>query len=220
MKEFREIVTDTAAVVRQLAELDALLKSKVSLSERQDIQPFFKARDQISAFLGTYESEVGPATHLAYELPFLGDFAADVVVGNRANRQYVVVELEDGTPESVFTKVKGKKTKEWSKRFDHGYSQLIDWFCCLDDYRPTAKFIDEFGSGYVTFSGLLVIGRTTGMSDQERRRLAWRSKNVIVHSQRITCVTFDDLTVSLRARLGIYLGLPHGSQKPLAPRAP
>jgi hypothetical protein len=112
--------------------------------------------------------------------------------------------LEDATPTSVFTKTQGKKTKEWSKRFDHGYSQLIDWFSCLDDYRPTAKFIDEFGPGYVTFHGLLIVGRNAGMTDGDRRRLRWRSKNVVVHSQPITCFTFDDLCQTLQRRLTLY----------------
>jgi len=104
----------------------------------------------------------------------------------------------------VFTKVKGKHTKEWSRRFDHGYSQLIDWFSCLDDYRKTNKFIAEFGHGYVTFYGLLVIGRNEGMTEADRNRLRWRTKNVVVNSQPITCITFDDLFAALHNRLTLY----------------
>jgi hypothetical protein len=187
-----------------LAELGRLLKSKADLTERRDIQPFFRKRDQLSAFLGTYTFDIGPGTHLAYEFPFLGDFAADIIVGNRDRGEYLVIELEDALPTSVFTKVKSKKTKEWSRKFDHGYSQLIDWFSCLDDYRKTDKFIDEFGPGFVTFYGLLIVGRNAGMSDGERRRLRWRTKNVIVNSQPITCITFDDLYEALQRRLTLY----------------
>jgi hypothetical protein len=204
MKAFEAIAVDLTQVEQELQAFDALSKSKASLSERTDLQPFFKAREQLSAFMGTYSSEVGPGTHLAYEFPFLGDFAADLVVGNRDRGEYLVVELEDGSPSSVFTKVRSKHTKEWSKRFDHGYSQLIDWFSCLDDYRLTSKFIDEFGHGYVAFQGLLVVGRTAGMTDGERRRLKWRAKNVVVNSKPIICVTFDDLHDDLQHRLNLY----------------
>ncbi len=204
MKDFKTVVYDPAKVRKELAEFEKLLKSKANLSERKDIQPFFKNRDQLSAFMGTYALNIGPGTHLAYEFPFLGDFAADIIVGNRAQGEYMVIELEDGTSNSVFTKVSGKKTKEWSKRFDHGYSQLIDWFSCLDDYRQTAKFIDEFGHGYVTFHGLLIVGRNAGMTDGDRRRLKWRTKNVVVNSQPITCITFDDLYDALQRRLTLY----------------
>ena len=204
MKEFEAIAYDLSTVRSELAEFESLLKSKESLAERKDLQPFFKKREQLSAFLGTCVNSIGSGTHLAFEFPFLGDFAADIIVGNRERGEYLFVELEDGTPDSVFTKVRGKKTKEWSSRFEHGYSQLIDWFCCLDDYRRSNKFIDDFGPGYVTFYGLLIIGRNAGMTDGERTRLRWRSKNVVVHSQPITCLTFDDLLVALEQRLTIY----------------
>ena len=204
MKDFEAIAYDAARVTSELAEFESLLKSKESLAERKDLQPFFKKREQLSAFLGTCVTTMLPGTHLAFEYPFLGDFAADIVVGNRERGEYLVIELEDGTPDSVFTKIRGKKTKEWSRRFEHGYSQLIDWFCCLDDYRRTNKFIDEFGSGYVTFYGLLLAGRNAGMTEGERTRLRWRSKNVVVHSQPITCLTFDDLLVGLKQRSAFY----------------
>lgn len=171
MKDFKTIVYDAAKVRKELGEFDKLLRSRLSLSERQDLMPFFRKRERLSAFMGTYAFDIGPGTHLAYEFPFLGDFAADIIVGNRDQGEYLVIELEDGTPTSVFTKVKGKQTKEWSRRFDHGYSQLIDWFSCLDDYRKTHKFIDAFGHGYVTFYGLLIVGRNAGMTDGDRTRL-------------------------------------------------
>jgi hypothetical protein len=204
MKDFRTVLYNPKQAKKELGEFDHLLKSKASLSERKDLQPFFKKREQLSAFMGTYALDIGPGTHLAFEFPFLGDFAADVIVGNRDRGEYLVIELEDATPTSLFTKVKGKKTKEWGRRFDHGYSQLIDWFSCLDDYRQTGKFIDEFGHGYVTFSGLLIVGRNAGITDGDRRRLKWRTKNVVVNSQPITCITFDDLYDALQRRLTLY----------------
>lgn len=212
MKEFRAIATDLRGVKSELNDFDALLSAKAELSERADLQPFFKGREQLSAFLGTF-TDAGPSTHLAYEFPFLGDFAADLVVGNRGEGKNLVVELEDGTPSSVFAKIRGKKTKEYSRRFDHGYSQLIDWFACLDDYRQTAKFKDEFGPGAVTFRGLLVVGRSAGMTLEERRRLAWRSSQVVVNSQAIACITFDDLCRALRRQLDLYLQSGRGAKK-------
>jgi hypothetical protein len=204
MKDFKTIVYDPKQVWKELGQFDKLLKSKATLSERNHLQPFFKKHDQLSAFLGSCAFNLGPGTHLAYEFPFLGDFAADIIVGNRDQREYLVVELEDGAANSVFTKVRGKQTKEWSRRFDHGYSQLIDWFSCLDDYRHTSKFIDEFGHGYVKFYGLLIVGRNVGLTEGNRRRLRWREANVVVNSQSISCITFDDLHDTLQHRLTLY----------------
>jgi hypothetical protein len=112
MKEFKTIAYDAAQVRRELADLDKLLK-KPSLAERTDLQPFFKKREQLSAFMGTYALNIGPGTHLAYEFPFLGDFAADIVVGNRVQGEYLIIELEDATPTSIFTKVKRRRSSIW-----------------------------------------------------------------------------------------------------------
>jgi hypothetical protein len=56
----------------------------------------------------------------------------------------------------------------------------------------------------VTFTGLLVVGRDPGVSDDDRVRLKWRSNRVMVDSHRIYCVTFDDLYRTLRDRLQVY----------------
>ena len=96
MKDFVDVVYDPAKVQRELTAFGKLLKSRENLSERQDILPFFKKRRRLSAFIGTYTPNIGPAAQLAYEFPFLGDFAADIVLGNRDHGEYCVVELEDG----------------------------------------------------------------------------------------------------------------------------
>ena len=53
-------------------------------------------------------------------------------------------------------------------RFEHGFSQIIDWFTTLDDFKKTDKFEREFGKGHVTFTGLLVVGRDASVSDDYR----------------------------------------------------
>src|SRR5262249_51187392 len=152
-----------------------LLQSKKHLSERDDLQNFFKKRRQLTAFIGTYAPNLGPASQLAYEFPLFGDFAADIVLGNREKGEYCLIELEDGRPGSIFTAVKNKSTKERSRRFDHGFSQLVDWFYALDDLKKTSRFAKDYGHGHVKFLGLLVIGRNAGLSEAERDRLRWRA---------------------------------------------
>ena len=83
MKDFAEIVFDPATCQRELTAFGKLLDSHPKLAERDDLLPFFKKRKQLAAFLGTYTPNIGPATQLAYEFPFLGDFAADMVLGRR-----------------------------------------------------------------------------------------------------------------------------------------
>jgi hypothetical protein len=204
MKDFADIVYDPAKCRRQVTAFGKLLASKKTLSERDELLPFFKKRPELAAFIGTYASSIGPAAQLAFEFPFLGDFAADVVLGSREHGEFCVVELEDGRPDGVFTKVGQKSTREWSRRFDHGFSQLVDWFYALDDLKKTARFAKDFGHGHVRFFGLLVIGRSAGIAESDRARLKWRTEKVRVDSHSIDCLTFDDLYEHLRRRLSFY----------------
>jgi hypothetical protein len=129
-----------------------LLQSKAKLEEREEIQKFFKKRKQLSAFIGTYATNIGLADRLAYEFPLVGDFAADIMLGNQAKGIFCPIEFEDGKADSIFTTVPKKFTTEWSRRFEHGFSQLVDWFYSLDDFKKTERFANDFGHGHVTFS--------------------------------------------------------------------
>lgn len=200
---FQTVAFDAATCRIELEEFGELLKSP-DLSERNDVLPFFRLRDQLCALTGSYLPDIGSEPLIAREFGLLNDYRADLFVGNREIEEYLAVEFEDGAADSVFRNVAGRNTKEWSPRFEHGYSQLIDWFATLDDYKKTDKFRREFGTGHVRFMGLLVIGRNAELSPDDRSRLKWRSDRVRVDSHSIICVTFDDLYESLRKRLDRY----------------
>jgi hypothetical protein len=210
---FVTVKFNLAQCKREVKEFGKLLKDHAELSEKYDILPFFRERDQLCAFLGTFVTDSGPAPELARECSFLGDFVADLFIGHRDHREFLAVEFEDGRKHSIFKPIRGRTTTEWSPRFDHGYSQLIDWFATLDDYKKTDKFRREYGIGHITFTGLLVVGRNSGVSSHDRIRLDWRSDKVIVDSHTITCVTFDDLYQLLQRRLQVFSSVPKSTKK-------
>ncbi len=185
--------------------MKALLESKADLSERNDIQPFFRSHEHVSAFLGSYAPDVGPATDIAFEYPIVGNFAADLIVGNRSAGEFCFIEFEDGRGESVFRKT-GRSISEWSARFEHGFSQIVDWFSLLDDLKKTDLFKKDFGTDYARFSALLIIGRDHGISEYDRFRLDWRSDKVLLDSQPVICVTFDKVLKDLDRRLKLNTG--------------
>src|SRR5262249_27179911 len=176
---------------KELEQFRAFLESKKIFSER-DIQALFKASLHLTAYVGTTFGNIGVAKQVAYEFQIIGDYAADIVFGNR-EKQFCLVELEDGNPNSVLEKVGKKSTKEWARRFEHGFSQLVDWFCHLDDFKKTDRFQRNFGYGHIDFVGLLLIGRNEGLDDDDIRRLRWRTHHVIVNSHPVVCMTYDDL---------------------------
>jgi hypothetical protein len=204
MKELKKLAFDPKKCRREIEQLNGLLQSKKSLVERKEIQPFFRKREQLTAFLGTYIPDIGPANRLAYEFPLFGNFATDMIVGNAETGEYCLIELEDAGDTSIFKKVGKKVTKEWSPRFDHGCSQLIDWFYALDDMKKTHAFVSNFGHGHVKFFGLLVIGRRASLSDDDLTRLRWRTEKVLVDSHPLFCLNFDALYQHLARRIQQY----------------
>jgi hypothetical protein len=198
-----KVTFDLAKCRKEVEELGQLLKSKSDLSEKNDLLPFFRSRDQLCAFIGTFAPDIGAAPEIAREFSFLGDFAADLLVGNRDSQEYLAIEFEDGRKNSIFRDVRRSST-DWSPRFEHGYSQLIDSFATLDDYKKTDKFRRQFGRGHITFSGMLIVGRSSGVSDDDRIRLDWRADKVLVDSHVINCITYDDLYQALDRRLRLY----------------
>lgn len=193
-QQFTQVEFDPGRCRVEIDEFGALLRSKTELSERDDIQPFFKQRASISSFIGSYMRNIGPAGQICFEYNFFGDFAADLVLGDKPYRQFCVVEFEEGGTRSVFKPSPNGHTRVWSPRFEHGFSQIIDWFTMLDDLKKSERFKRDFGYGHIRFSAMLIIGRDAGFTDaHDRFRLDWRTDKVSVDSNNVICVTYDEL---------------------------
>ena len=198
------VVFDPERFQKELSGLHRFLKSKPDLSEMTDIQPFFKKSKHLAAYMGTIFPEIGPATEITFDYPFFGDFKADLLLGSKSAKKFCVVEFEDGFPDSIFKQQPKRGNPEWSARFEHGFSQLTDWFYNLDDFKGTKGFAKTFGNGHIKFFGLLIIGRSANLDDSKRSRLDWRTEKVLIDSHPIACLTFDDLHDSRRTRFEIY----------------
>src|SRR5438876_9519995 len=98
------IAFDPKAFEAELRAFEVLLQSKANLSEAKDIQPFFKKSKNLTAYIGMYAPRIGPATELCFEYEFFGDFKADILLGSREAKEFLVVEFEDGNQNSIFKK--------------------------------------------------------------------------------------------------------------------
>src|SRR4051812_11338226 len=135
MKEFDSIAFNPARCREDLDRFQSLLASKQELSERGDLQPLFKSCPQLAAFIGTAIPGMGPANRLAFEFDIFGNYTADIVIGNLENKTFCAIELEDARPNSVLNKLETRSTKEWGRRLEHGFGQLVDWFFSFDDQK-------------------------------------------------------------------------------------
>ncbi len=204
MKVLKKLIIDFGQCKIELDEFDELLQNN-ELGESKDILPFFRARENLSAFTGSTLFCTYKSTEFANEFPLFGDFVCDLISYDGIRNQYSFIEFEDAKKDSVF-KINGNKaTHEWSPRFEHGFSQLIDWFWMLSDMKNTTKFSNMFRKSGFSYHGLLVIGRDHFLNQELIGRLNWRKDYVRVDSKAIECLTYDELARQLRNRLDVII---------------
>jgi len=204
MKEFLKHDLSISQCNKELAELENLLLKNPELKEQKDILPFFAQRPDLSAFLGTYIPDIAQPDRIASEYDVFGDFTCDLAVGDSTSKTYVFVEFEDASPNSLFRKNGKKVTPEWAPRLEHGFSQVIDWFWKISDMEKSDDYDNRFGARRAGIHGLVVVGRDQELQPRERTRLQWRQDHTIVHSKRVSVITFDQLARDLRYRLQRY----------------
>jgi len=203
MKTFVRIRLDRNALFTELDELQAFLAAKSQAKERRDIIPFFKARKNLCAALGMTNSAVEVPDRWATELDLFGDFTCDAASGDSKTNAYTLVEFEDAQKYSVFTRLtQGKTMKRWSARFEHGFSQLVDWAWRMSaDGGSSTAFRRVFGDNDPTIHLLLVVGRDADLTKDDLTRLRWRANNTALGVFRMSCFTFDGVLQSIRRRM-------------------
>lgn len=125
----------------------------------------------------------------------LGATVTDFVFRD-ANHEYLLVELERSTLK-LFRR-DGHATSELT----HAQGQILDWKRYLEDNLQTVQ--RELGLVGITAnpSGLLVIGRSSSLSPQDRRKLQAMGAD----SPKLRIMTYDDVYENAKAVLENLLG--------------
>lgn len=204
MKSLEKFTLNLPKCRRELADFRELLDRQGGLSERDEVLPFFKTHRHIAALIGAYNPRINRFDRIASEFDLFGDYTCDLAIGDSTSHNFCFVEFEDASPNSVFIKKRGKATPEWSPRFEHGFSQILDWFRILEDQQRTAQFKARLGAETIQYLGLLVIGRRQFLDDAQYQRMRWRSEQVAVGARQVHCITFDELFQTLSLKLDIF----------------
>lgn len=212
MKELDSVVFDRVRCRQELDRLQALLASKTEFSERDDLLPLFKSCSQLAAFIGSIIPGIGPASRLAYEFDVFGNYTADLMIGNPEKKAYCAIEMEDARPNSILNQTTGRAAKEWGRRLEHGFGQLVDWFFSFDDLKRSSAFTNHFGYGHIEFFGLLLVGRSADLTENDRTRLRWRSDRVSINTHKVYCLTYDELSEALNSQWEFFTLLGGQSQ--------
>ena len=147
-----------------------------------NFRQFFQAHRHISALIGLYNPVIARFDRVAWEYPLFGEFRCDLAIGDSVTKAYTFVEFEDAGPRSLFVKRGDRTSRAWSPRFDHGYSQVVDWFYKLQVMTDSADMEARFGKRSIEYTGVLVVGRDHHLQTGEQLRLKWRREHVIVNS--------------------------------------
>ncbi len=200
---------DISECERQIQDLESYLDDNLEIEETGEngLQKFFSDRPNLILLLGYWHFGLEPAFYKPEANLFNNEFRADFMISDQQKRKFVFVEFEDAKADSVF-KLKSQKTDsantsyEWSSRYEHGLSQVIDWYYRMDDYERTNKFEEYFGHRQVSYTGLLVIGRDKFIRQSGlMQRFRWRSSKTVIDSKPLHCMTFDQLLEELREKL-------------------
>jgi hypothetical protein len=208
MKAMHTVALDLPVLKRELDELEAFLNTNKTLQERAQVLPFFKARPVLTAAIGMLGQTVTVPDQYAHELNLFGDFAADAASGDSQTNGVLLIEFEDALPYSVFATAGAGKVRPWSRRFEHGVSQLTDWVWRLSEEAPGSTASTRiFRTASPQISLLLVIGRDSDLTDVEKARLRWRTNHVRIGPYQMSCLTFDQVLSSLRRRVTLALDI-------------
>jgi len=217
-------VYDEAQARRDLGELQALLAPGVPLQEARDILPFVADHADLFCLLAGYNNQAVVFDRLGAEISFMGQFRADLIAGDSTRRAYSFVEFEDAEYDSIFEDTR-RQQEAWSRRCDHGMSQLVDWLWLTDDQRHSTLLPHILGPQPITITAVLIIGRDHFLkgNGSERTRLEWRRNRTLVNSQHVLIYTFDEMMNDLRGRLARRSALartspPTASHRVIRPR--
>lgn len=204
MKNLQPFTFNLATCEKEINEFEDLLSKKSELKESQDVLPFFKKRQHLSAFIAAEIPKIVRYDLIAHEFPLFGEFQADLVIGDSISRNFCLIEFEDAKSNSLFVK-NNTYAMKFASRFERGFSQIIDWYRLIDDLKNSTLCKKQFSGKIKDYHGLLIIGRDEFLGDNElKKRIDWRSEKIIIDSKTIFVYTYDQLLIILKDKVEYF----------------
>lgn len=216
MKGFHQFEFDEKKLENEFTSLERLLqKGKgISLKENKHLSPALKAAPNHISIIASAFGGVMKPDLIASEYWILDKLRCDFAVCDSRKGKFCFIEIEDANPTSIFVERRPDQYNglmgrapyyDWSGRFEHGASQIIDWIRILKDSEKTDDFRAHFGSANkFEAEFVLVIGRDEYLDEDQKERLAWRTKNLRAGDYKIRCITFDQVVDEAGYELTTY----------------
>ncbi|EHF8251990.1 Shedu anti-phage system protein SduA domain-containing protein [Enterobacter roggenkampii] len=216
MKGFSKFKFDANELANESTALIDLLKigEGISLKENEHLSPALKAAPNHVSIIASSFCGVNKPDLIASEYWILDKLRCDFAVCDSRRRKFCFIEIEDANPRSIFVERKPDQYNglmgrapyyDWSERFEHGASQIIDWIRVLHDAEKTDDFRAHFGpANRFEAEFILVIGRDEYLDSAQKERLTWRTKNLKAGDYKIRCITFDQVVEEGKYELETY----------------
>jgi hypothetical protein len=200
MGRLEPVAVERSLLLAQIEDYRTFLSGNPR-AERDQFLPFFRARPQLSAYIGTLHRKVGTADRLAFELSLWGDFRCDLVAGDLSSGAFVLAEFEGAGETDLFKRGPGRRVSRWGSRVEGAISQVTDWLFQLAQEQNSPTMERDFGVRNPHPVGLVVAGRSSEVDAYDAQRLAWRSDHTIIGGSQLILMTYDDLLGWLTRRV-------------------
>jgi hypothetical protein len=83
--------------------------------------------------------------------------------------------------------------RNWSKQFEHGFGQLVDWAWTINNAKGLPHLENEFGCKIAGTVSVLVCGCDAQMNTTERDRFEYRRGKTSIEGAIVSILTYDGL---------------------------
>ena len=200
MKSIVNFAFSTDSCAKDLSAFSLALNRQEGRLSREHMRAFFAEHKHLSAFLASYISHFTRFDYVAFGVDVLDVFHADLIVGDSHTGRFLFITFEGADPTSLFDRDTPAQSK-WARDFERGYSRVIDWFWAFSLLQHTSACSKFFGTEVTEYYGMLVVGRSDGLTAEETDRLTWRQSKLLVDDRPIITLTYDDVLEDLEQRL-------------------
>lgn len=175
--------SDTSGVIT--AVIKTIADSSISITGKKLVEfaELIEAEKREEAYQMFFEENpvfLNPLASRIIDKQRLGDdLITDFVVQTLENK-YIMVEIEK-PQDRIFN-----QNNDFSSAFTHAYGQVLDFLSWVDE---NVAYAQKKLPGVVVPNGMLIIGRSTILTEPQRRKLDYFNST----NQRIIVYTYDDI---------------------------
>jgi hypothetical protein len=204
MIKMTEATFEIAKCESDLKAFEVLLQNPKEELGETILLKFFREHPNLILLMG--KIVLSPRFYMD-EFNLFNEFYPDFGIADKSKESFVFVEFEEAKQFSIFGENVNKSSirHEWGIKLERGFSQIINWFYRLEDYKRTNKYKEHFEGKEIKYWGILVVGRDEFIPPGSSERIEWRFDRVRVDLKQVHFYTYDGLYRELKNKFDILV---------------